>query len=91
MDIKERIIEILKESGPLLSVELAKMSDINTWVLNAFLAELITKGEILSTKTKIGNSPLFYLPEHKERIEDKLFSFFSDDKKLCLKKIKEKL
>jgi hypothetical protein len=66
----EEVYNYIKESGPVLPTAVAERFSMNTLFASAFLSELSSKGRVLVSSIKVGGSPLYYLPEQKERLAD---------------------
>ncbi len=60
-DIKEKILEFIKEKGPVLPVEITKHINSNILMASAHLSELSSRGRLKISSVKVGGSPLYYL------------------------------
>ena len=89
MGAREDIISALEEHGPLLPVDISKITAINTWVLRAFLSEMVEKGEICESRTRIGNAPLYYLPAQRDLLEAKIMETLSSEVRRWIEIIRE--
>ncbi len=69
MQIKEKIISLLRMSGPSLPVHIAKATGLSILFASAFLSELFYEKKVLISDTKIGNSPLYLLPGQEPQLE----------------------
>ncbi len=67
--LKEKIILFIKIKGPILPVHIAK--EINTSMLFAsvFLSELLSEKKLKISNTKVGNSPLYFIPGQENQLE----------------------
>lgn len=75
MGNQEKILEIVKEKGPLLPVHVAKEIEVNILMASAMLSELVSNKLIKISHIKVGGSPLYYISgqEHKlQNFYDKL-------------------
>lgn len=88
MDIENTIISVLKEQGPLLPVDIAKNANLNTWVISAILADLKKENKINQSKSKIGASSLYYLPEHKDKLFESVLSHTNPEIKAKINQVK---
>ncbi|MBD3309745.1 hypothetical protein GF351_00850 [Candidatus Woesearchaeota archaeon] len=71
MDIKERIISIIRSKGPVIPVQIAKELETNMIFASAHLSELVRSGEIRITQNlRIGGSPLYYLQGQEYKLQD---------------------
>ncbi len=61
MEIRERIVEIVKTKGPVLPVQIAKEIGSNILMASAHLAELTASNRLKISTIKVGGSPLYYL------------------------------
>lgn len=69
-EIKIKIINFLRAKGPGLPVHIAKEVNLNTLFASAFLSELSSEKQIKISQMKVGGSPLYYLPENVEMLEN---------------------
>jgi len=77
MEMKEthaRIIEILRNKGPSLPINLAKDMRMNSLFISAFLSELVNEKRIRVSNLKVGGSPLYFLDGQEEQLE-KFYNF----------------
>jgi len=70
MDTSERIIELIKQRGPLLPVSVSKEINENIILTSARLSELHANKKIKLTAMKIGGSPLYYLPSQEDQLQN---------------------
>jgi len=70
LEVKERIIFALKRRGPSLPVHIAKETGMNILFASAFLSELIAEKKIKISAMKVGNSPLYFCPEHENMLKN---------------------
>ncbi len=68
MDNQETIISFLKLTGPVLPSQVAKHINTNILLASAHLSELTSQGKIKTSNLKIGGSPIYYLPEHRNKL-----------------------
>ncbi len=71
MDI-EKVVEVVKDKGPLLPNVIAKHFNERLLIASATLSQLISLKKIKLTHTKIGGSPLYYAPGQEEKLPDML-------------------
>ncbi|MFC1686874.1 hypothetical protein ACFL0E_00770 [Nanoarchaeota archaeon] len=70
MDNQETIISFLKLTGPVLPSQVAKHINTNILLASAHLSELTSQGKVKVSNLKIGGSPIYYLPEHKNKLHN---------------------
>ncbi|MEK6808865.1 MAG: hypothetical protein AABY14_04215 [Nanoarchaeota archaeon] len=91
MDTREKIIEFIRITGPILPVKLAKELNTNILMASAFLSELVSSGRIRVSYIKIGGSPLYYLAGQEHRLQSFATTINEKEKsaydKLCKAKI----
>jgi hypothetical protein len=68
-DIKEKILEFIREKGPLLPVEITKHINSNILMASAHLSELSSRGRLKISSVKVGGSPLYYLPGQEDQLQ----------------------
>jgi len=69
MQIKEKIISLLRLGGPSLPVHVAKGTGLSILFASAFLSELLYEKKIMISNIKIGNSPLYFLSGQEPQLE----------------------
>jgi len=68
---EESILSFLKEKGPSTPVQVARHLDTSMLFASAMLSQVASKGRVGITHLKIGGgSPLYYLKEDKERLQE---------------------
>ncbi len=87
--IKNKIIFILRKNGPSLPVHIAREIESNILFASAFLSELASEKRLKISYLKIGNSPLYYLPEQKFLLE-KFSNHLKNKEKEAFTILKEK-
>jgi len=70
MDINERVLNIVKEKGPLLPVQIAKEINDNILMTSARLSELLSNKRIKISKIKVGGSPLYYFQGQENKLQE---------------------
>ena len=61
MELRERIVDIVKSKGPVLPVQISKEIGTNILMASAHLAELTASKRLKISNIKVGGSPLYYL------------------------------
>ena len=69
-NIKEKILSILKRRGPSLPVHIAGETGLSMLFASAFLSELFSEKKIKISNMKVGNSPVYFLPEQEHLLEN---------------------
>lgn len=87
--VKDKIISFLRSNGPSLPVEINKQTGYDTFINLAVLGELVKDKIVRQSKRPIGSSLIYYLPEHEERMREKLFTDLSIPEKKVLMHIRE--
>lgn len=91
MDTREKILDFLRLSGPIIPVKLAKELNTNILMASAFLSELVSSGKIKVSHLKIGGSPLYYLPGHEYKLQNFSNNIGAKEKVVYDKLYKEKV
>ncbi len=68
-EIKEKILLLLQRKGPGLPVHIARETGLSMLFASAFLSELYSENKIKISHMKVGNSPLYYLPQQEHQLE----------------------
>ncbi len=69
MDLRDKIIDFLKISGPTIPVKVAKQFNTNILMASAFLSELSARGKVKVSNLKIGGTPLYYLEGQESKLQ----------------------
>ena len=56
MDYKQKILSFVRMKGPVLPTQISKEVGQNTMIASAMLSELVAKGELKFSHTKVGSS-----------------------------------
>ncbi|MDD5192533.1 MAG: hypothetical protein PHH54_03930 [Candidatus Nanoarchaeia archaeon] len=65
----EKIIEILKNKGPSLPIQISKEIGLSSLFISAFLSELSHEKKVKISHLKVGGSPLYLLYGQEEQLE----------------------
>jgi len=69
-DNKEKILQFIKEKGPVLPIDIAKHINSNTLMASAHLSELSSNGKLRISSVKVGGgSPLYYLQGQESQLQ----------------------
>jgi len=66
---KAKILEIIKEKGPVLPIDIAQEIETDLLISSAILSEMVRQKELQISHIKIGSSPLYFLQEQKSALE----------------------
>lgn len=80
LELRERIVEIVKAKGPVLPVQIAKEIGSDILMASAHLAELTSSSRLKISAIKVGGSPLYYL-QGQEQMLQKFTSSMNDKEK----------
>lgn len=58
----DKVFEIVRQNGPVLPVEVAKKTGIDSFVAHAYLKQLVEAGKAKASKERVGNSFLYFTP-----------------------------
>jgi hypothetical protein len=72
-----KVLDIVKQSGPVLPVDIARKIEQNTIITGAILSDLVKSKKVLVSHTKVGGSPVYYLPEQKHRLQN-LYKYLNE-------------
>ncbi len=68
--IKEKVISTLRQRGPSLPIHVASATGQSMLFSSAFLSELYADKRLKISNMKVGGSPLYFLPEHENQLEN---------------------
>ena len=77
---KEKILEVVRQ-GPTIPQKIVKIVGGDTMLIGAILSTMISTGEVKYSILKIGGSPLYYVPEHEEKLEEYVHYLNEKDQK----------
>ena len=86
--IKQKILEFVKEKGPALPVPLSRHIELSPTFTSAILAELSNEKRIKMSNLKVGSSPLYLLQGQEPQLENFLDNI-EGAKKTALLKLKQ--
>ena len=89
MQIKERIISLLKMNGPSLPVHIAKGTGQSILFASAFLSELFYEKKISISNIKVGNSPLYFIQGQEPQLE-RFYTYLNSKEKEAFLLLKDK-
>lgn len=89
MDIKEKILSLMRIKGPIIPVQIAKAIESNILIASAHLAELSKQGKIKISNLKHGGTPLYYL-QGQEQLLQKFTDNLHEKAKKAYELLKEK-
>lgn len=75
---KEIVLEYVRENGPTIPLNLSRALGASTLFMGAFLSELSDLKLVKVSSLKVGGSPLYYVPEQADRLQD--FSKYLNEK-----------
>jgi len=80
-DVKEKILQLIKEKGPVLPVDITKRINSNILMASAHLSELSSKGILKISNVKVGGSPLYYIPGQEAKLQNFADNLHEKEKK----------
>jgi len=89
IEIKEKIVQILTNKGPLLPVYISKEMGLESIFTSAFLSELVSEKKIRVSNMRIGSSPIYFTEEKIHELE-KFGLYLKSKEKETFLLIKEK-
>jgi hypothetical protein len=89
MQIKDKILEIIKQRGPELPVKVASTIGQNNIFTAAFMSELVGEQKLKISNMKVGGSPLYYIPGQEEQLQ-KFTEYLNHKEREAFKILKEK-
>jgi len=57
----DKIVNVIREDGPRLPVQIARKLSMNSLFVSAFLSELVNSKRIKVSHLKVGGSPLYFM------------------------------
>ena len=81
LENRDKILEIVKEKGPVLPVQVSKVIGMDILMSSAHLAELTASNLLKISHVKVGGSPLYYLPGQEPMLQKFTGSLNDKEKK----------
>ena len=69
-ELSKKILNHVRQNGPLLPIKIAKLIDKDTLFASAMLASLVSSGQVKMTNVKIGGSQLYYVVGQESKLQD---------------------
>ena len=69
-EVKEKILNILREDGPSLPNRIAQKIEMESMWASAILSELVNERRLKISSLKIGSSPLYLIPGQEQKLEN---------------------
>ena len=69
-EIKSKMISIVQEKGPCIPVHIAKETGLSILFASAFLSELLAEKRLKMSNMRVGNSPVYFIPEQEPLLEN---------------------
>lgn len=79
--MKQKIISILQQFGPLLPVEVASKIGIDSFMVKAYLSELVGEGKIKISQEKIAESNIYFLAGQEAQVQQRIFQIGQQSQK----------
>jgi hypothetical protein len=79
--MKEKIFALIQQFGPMLPVEIASKTNLDSFMANAYVSELIADGKVRASKDKIAQSHLYYIKGQEPRVQNRLIEINNQSKK----------
>jgi len=89
MDNDEKVLQLVKEKGPLLPIHIVKELGGNTILIGAVLSTLSERGLVKVSCAKIGGSPLYYVSGQEAKL-DVLYKYLHEKEQKTYNFLKEK-
>jgi len=85
----EKVYEIVRQSGPVLPVEIATKLKIDSFVAHAYLQQLAEAGKVKAGKERVGNTFLYFTPGQENAAQARANDLLQQTKKTAKQFAKE--
>ncbi|MBW2981923.1 hypothetical protein KY343_03530 [Candidatus Woesearchaeota archaeon] len=89
MSNQETILNTIKIKGPVIPNDIAKVIETNILFASAHLSELASSNKLKISHTKVGGTPVYYLPGQESRLQE-FYKYLNDKEKKAFDLLKEK-
>ena len=86
---EEKVKNFVQMRGPVLLMDIAKNSEIESYLAGAIVSTLVNRGDVKQSFRKIGASPLYFVGGQEDRVRSRLHGELNDLEKKALSRIKE--
>jgi len=90
IQLKEKIVSILKIKGPSIPVRIAKEINMSPLFTSAFLSELLSEKTIKTSHMKMGGTPIYLIPGQEIQLEPFAEQYLKSKEKEAFLLLKEK-
>ena len=70
INVKQKIIELIRIKGPVIPVQISKEINSDILLSSAHLSELSSEGKVKISNIKVGGTPLYYLPGQESSLQN---------------------
>lgn len=77
---KEEVFQVIKAKGYVIPSDLTRQFRLDTFMVGAVLSDLVREKRLLISRVKIGGSPVYYVPEQREKLQE-LSSYLNEKDK----------
>lgn len=88
--MQDDILKVMETKGPIMPSDINSEFKTNTTIIGAMLSELAAQKKIIISTAKIGGSPLYYLPQHRDRL-DRLYQYLNQKDKRTYDLLKQSI
>ncbi len=87
---KEEVLLAVKAKGYVVPSDLIKQFHLDTFIMGAVLSDLVSEKKLFISSVKIGGSPVYYVPEAKEKLQE-LFKYLNEKDKQTYLLLQERI
>ncbi len=87
---KEEVFQAIKAKGYVIPSDLTRQFRLDTFMIGAVLSDLVREKKLQISRVKIGSSPVYYIPEQREKLQD-LYSCLGEKDKQTYQLLKKEL
>lgn len=85
---KEQVLQAVKMKGLVVPSDITREFHTDTFIIGAVLSDLVHDKKLLVSTVKKGGSPVYYSPEHKERLLD-LYKYLNEKDRQTFEMLKK--
>jgi hypothetical protein len=85
---REKVLQFVREKGPVLPRDVSKQFGADTFIMGAFLSSMVDEKQIKISNSKIGGSPVYYFSGQEEKLSV-LFQYLPAKEKEAYTLLKE--
>ena len=69
-DYREKLLQLMRDKGPVVPSDVNRELNVSILIASVMLSDLVGMNKVRISRLKVGGSPLYYLPEHADQLQN---------------------